>query len=99
MVKNGAFSSLIIDLDEIKRCTVKKEYGSIKVGELKNKKIDQYLEQITLHFEFNNGRYDAEIPFYRPLNNQIVEMPELEQKARRWETIISKMKKSYRKIA
>lgn len=97
--QGDAFHSVIIDLDEIKTCTVKKEYGSIKVGELKNKKLDQYLEKIVLHFEFKNGRDDAEIPFYRPFENEVFEMPELERKAKRWEAIISKMRKPIRHIA
>ncbi len=97
--EDGALSSFLIDLNDIKTCTVKKEYGFIKGGDLRNKTLDQYLDKIVLHFEFKNGKADAEIPFYRPFDNEIFEMPELEQKARRWETIISKMQKPIRNIA
>ena len=43
----------LIDLDELRHCSVKKLYGSINNGDLKNKKLEQYLEKIVLCFEFH----------------------------------------------
>lgn len=91
------FDSFIIDLNQVKNCTVKKIYGTINVGDLKNHKLEQYLEKIILHFELN-GKPSVEIIFYQHFENHIHETLELEQKARHWESILSKMQ-TLRKIA
>ena len=88
--EDGFYSSFMIDLNEVKGCTVKKIYGTIKVGDLKDHKLDQYLEKIILHFEFNR-RSPVEIVFYKNHENHIYETQEREQKARHWEAILSKM--------
>ncbi|HWJ89982.1 MAG TPA: hypothetical protein VNR87_02665 [Flavisolibacter sp.] len=99
VTKEGdGFSSLIIDLNEIKLCTVKKVFGTINVGDLKEHKLNQYLEKIVLHFEFS-GQDPVEIVFYRNIDNHIYEAQELEHKAKHWETILSKMQKPLKNIA
>lgn len=90
--------SFIIDLNQVKNCTVKKVYGTINVGDLKKGKLDQYLERIILHFEMN-GKPSVEIIFYKHFDNHVYETQELEQKARHWETILSKMQTPLKNIA
>ncbi len=90
--------SFIIDLNQVKNCTVKKIYGMINVGDLKNHKLDQYLEKIILHFELH-GKPSVEIVFYKHFDNHVYETLELEQKARHWETILSKMQTPLKNIA
>jgi hypothetical protein len=84
------YSSFIIDLNKVKNCTVKKVYGTIKSGDLKNNKLEQYLEKMVLHFELH-GNLPVEIDFYKNSINHIFETKELENKARHWESILSKM--------
>ena len=84
------YGSFIIDLNEVKACTVKKIYGTIQAGDLKHQKLEQYLEKIVLHFELHR-KPPVEIMFYRNLDNHIYETQELEQKAKHWEAILSKM--------
>lgn len=96
--EDGFYSSFIINLNEVKNCTVKKVYGTIKVGDLKDHRLDQYLEKIILHFEFNR-RPSVEILFYKNHENHIYEMQELEQKAKHWEAILSKMHTSLKSTA
>ena len=81
----------LIDLDELRHCSVKKSYGSINNGDLKNKKLEQYLEKIVLCFEFHMKKPAIEVSFYNHLKNHLFEIPELEQKAKDWESFLSKM--------
>jgi hypothetical protein len=84
------YTSLIIDLNEVKSCMVKKMFGTIKADAYKEGKLEQYLEQIVLHFDLS-GKPAVEIVFYKNFENHVYETMELEQKARRWEAILSKM--------
>jgi len=95
---NAAFHSCVIDLNEVKSCTVKKYYGTIRGGELAIGKLDQYLKKMVLHFELNKGLPSVEILFYRDISNTVEEIPGLENKARNWEIILSKMCAPVRKI-
>lgn len=96
--EDAFYSSLIINLNEVKNCTVKKIFATIKVGDLKKHKLEQYLEKIVLHFELH-GKPSVEIVFYQNSNNHIYESLELEQKAKHWEAILSKMQKPLKNIA
>jgi len=80
----------LVDLSGVKSCSVKKQYGHIRGGELREKKLETYLEFIVLHFE-QEGAPPVEIPFYQHRLNPISEVPKLEKKARHWETMLSKM--------
>jgi hypothetical protein len=96
--EDGFFSSFITDLNEVRNCSVKKIYGTIKVGDLKNHKLDQYLQKIVLHFELNR-KPPVEIVFYKNFDNHVYETKELEQKAKHWEAILSKMQTPAKSIA
>jgi hypothetical protein len=92
------YDSFIVDLNEVKICKVKKVYGTINAGDLKDRKLEQYLEKIVLHFELQ-GKPSVEIVFYSNLNNHIYETQELDQRAKLWETILSKMQRPSKNIA
>jgi hypothetical protein len=96
--EDDLLGSFIIDLKEVKNCTVKKNYGTINAGDLKNRKMEQYLEKIVLHFDLND-KPPVEILFYKHFDSHIFEALELEQKARHWETIFSKLQTPLEKIA
>lgn len=88
--EKSSYSSSIIDLNLVKSCSMKKIYGTIKAGDLKNQKLDRYLEKIVLHFELDH-KPPVEIAFYKNVHRPIYETQKLEQKARHWTTILSKM--------
>src|SRR5579875_970142 len=81
--------SILIDLDEVSKCTVKKIYGIVNVGHGKGHKQEQHLEKIALHFNLDD-KPSIDIVFYRNLDNHIYEAMELEQKAKQWEAMLSK---------
>ena len=85
------YEHYLIDLDEVKSCSVKKTYGSIKAGETNGKNLEQYLQNIFLHFEFNGSKPAFDISFYDHTENNIYQLKEMEFKARHWEIFLSKM--------
>ena len=90
----------VIDLDSVKKCSVQKIYGSIKAGELKNSKLEQYLIKVVLRFEFHDNMQPVDVSFFDHVENNIYQLKEKEQKAKHWEIILSKMlKTALKKIA
>lgn len=78
----------IIDLKMVKDCSVNKIYKHFYGGNSKGKKVENYLDKIVLHVEFRDNRESSEINFYRHVSNNIYEMPELEHKAKKWESLL-----------
>jgi hypothetical protein len=96
--EDNLYSSFVIDLSEVKNCAVKKIYGTTNAGDLKPHALDQYLEKIVLQFELHH-KPSLEIVFYKNILNHVYETQELEQKAKHWETILSKMIRPLKNIA
>jgi hypothetical protein len=84
----------IIHLNEVKKCSLKKVYGSIYTGDLKFGNLEQHLKKMVLQFEFLNNKPPVEIPFYNQAYNGVHQLPEIEKKARRWEAMLSRMLKT-----
>jgi hypothetical protein len=81
-----------IDLGEIESCTIKKNYNGIYAGELKKRKIEEFINSIVLQFDFKNAsRKPIILPFYDKAVNNAWEIKELETKARGWQTMLSKL--------
>jgi hypothetical protein len=81
----------VIDLDEVRSCSVKRTFGSINAGDLKKKKLEQHLQKIVLQFEFSNNKLPIEIPFYDHGEYNIYQLSHMEQKAKHWQAILSKL--------
>jgi hypothetical protein len=88
-----AFFSTVIDLHDLVSCSVKKQYASISGGDLKKRKMDTYLEKITLQFNRRSSP-PAEVIFFNHTDNQVNEIADLTQKAKHWEAIINKLLKT-----
>ena len=81
----------IIELAKVTAITVKKIYNSIKAGELKTRRIKEFLESILLQFQYGNEKDPIVLPFYERKINKIHDLPRLEKKARNWQMILSKI--------
>lgn len=90
-INNGPLSEYVIDLNQVSHCSVKKQYGSIEVNGLRKRKLEQYLERMSLNFKFLIEKQPANIQFYKQTENHISELPELESRAEKWKIILSKM--------
>jgi hypothetical protein len=88
---NGRYYWKIIALEEVENCTLKKVYDSIDAGGLKAKRVEGYLRTIALQLNFNNDKPSFDLIFYENTVNNIYEMSELENKARKWQAMLSKI--------
>jgi hypothetical protein len=88
---NARYDCNVIDLEEVENCLVKKVYNSIDAGGLKAKRVEECLKTIVLQFNFNNDKPSSDLIFYENTVNSIYEMFELENKAKKWQIMLSKM--------
>jgi len=93
-IDSKTYQDYLIDLDEVKSCSVKKEYGFIKAGEANGRSLGQHLKSIILHFEFAINKEPIDVSFYNHTENSIYQLKEMELKAKHWEIILSKMLKA-----
>jgi hypothetical protein len=84
-----AYDWHIIDLNDIQSCFIKKTYRNIKAGELKKRKIGDYLESINLGLEFLDNRTPLEISFYARAGHKSWKVSELDRKAKNWQIMLS----------
>lgn len=82
-------SCLIIDLNDLEACSVKKEYKSIPAGELKSKKLHHFLKCVFLNFVFKTGT--VSLPMYEAKKLQEGNIEQLETQANHWQSTISKL--------
>lgn len=94
---NGSNSSYIIELDKVKSISTKSVYDSIKPGELRKKRLEEFLKTIHLLFEFRDGRDAIALPFFESKKNNIEDLPVLEKKTKNWKMIFSKMARAENK--
>jgi hypothetical protein len=81
----------VIDLEKVAAISVKKSYGKINHGELKNKRIEEFLKKIDLQFEFSNSIDIVVLPFYDCESDNQKDRPKLERNAKNWQLILSKL--------
>lgn len=100
LVDNDKYDSQVIDLDFVKNCTVRKSNNNIYTNGYEKNKRDGFVEEVVLELEFLDGKDTVEIIFYKHIINHISEMHALEEKAKKWEGIISDVVRSkLRRIA
>ena len=87
----GTSSCLIVDLSNLKECTVKKQYDSINPGELNKKKLSDFLRSMFLSLRFKNDPAPFSLSLYEAQKDKQHEVEQLEAKAKKWETIFSKL--------
>jgi hypothetical protein len=87
-----ASSCLIIDLNDLKQCAIRKEYAAINAGELKTKKLQHFLKNIFLNIWFKNSLRVIALPFYKAETDGVQYVEQAEAKAKKWEAIVSKLK-------
>jgi hypothetical protein len=90
-IDEDKYDSFVLDLSDVKNCSTKKIYRSVNVGMGKKEKFENQIDKIVLAFDFIDNRHPIQIPFFDPVTNHIFAMRELEQKAKNWETILTKL--------
>jgi hypothetical protein len=90
-IDTDKYASLLIDLSEVKSCSKKKIYRNVNIGTGKKEKFENHIDKIVLDFDFIDNSRSVQISFFEPIVDPPLTMPELEQKAKNWETILSKI--------
>ena len=85
----GVPASEVFDLENVKACTLFREYDAVRIYDTKAAKTEQVLARIGLKLEFTNGSSPIHIPFYNSQLNGIYEMAELEKKVTDWKDLIT----------
>jgi hypothetical protein len=90
----NTFSHYLVYLNDVKSCSVKKQYGTVGAAGSKKNELEPFLEKVVLQFHFKNSREPAEVAFYQHISSDIYEMKDMSEKARQWEVTLSKLLKS-----
>ena len=80
-----------VDLRNVVACSIKKKYDSIGAGELKTKKLKNFLKGIFLNFRFKNSKAIFSIPFYEAKKDNNRSADQSEAIAKKWKKIISEL--------
>ena len=89
--KDGLFRPYFIELKEVSAITLQKIYNSLKAGELKKRRIEEFLQSVRLQLEFENGENTIVLPFYERTIDDIRNLQWFESKARNWQMMLSNM--------
>ena len=83
--------SILLDLNEVKKCSKKNIYTRVNIGTTKKERFENHIEKIVLDIDFKDNRQPVQILFFTPLTNHVFAMLELEEKAKKWERILSQI--------
>lgn len=90
-MQSNTYDWYLINLRDVKTCSLKKIYSNIDADNSERKQLEQYLEVIALEFCFKDGQQTVALPFYIKPQNAIEEIPYLYNKAKDWEVMLGKM--------
>ncbi len=91
VVVNENEKSRVINLDDIKKCSMEKHLEKYSRTDEKSSGHEMFVRTISLKFEFKKNSNSEMVIFYDILFNPEVEEKLMEVKAKDWETILSKM--------
>jgi hypothetical protein len=90
-IDKDGHDSLLLDLNEVKTCAKKKILRRVNMGTDKKERFENHVDKIVLELEFTDSRQPVQILFFEPITNHVFAMLELEQKAEKWERILSQI--------
>jgi len=90
-IDKDEYDSILLDLNEVRKCSKKNIYTRVNIGTSKKERFENHLDKIVLDFDFIDNRQPVQILFFEPITNHVFAMLELEQKAKKWETILSQI--------
>ncbi|PWT77666.1 MAG: hypothetical protein C5B59_03415 [Bacteroidetes bacterium] len=89
---NKIRQSIQIQLNATRQISIKKVYSNIYVGQLKYRKLEEFLETIYLQIEFFDGRNTIHLPVYERKANNLPDLPEIERKVQYWQDLLSELR-------
>lgn len=94
LADDDTYNTQVIDLEMVKNCSVRKRNNIINREGYEKNKPDAFVEEIVLELEFLDKKKPVEIIFYKHIIDNIAEMHLLEERARKWEVIITNVLRS-----
>jgi len=80
-----------INLKDVERFTIKKQYNNIEAGALKKRKLYEFLTAIFLQVSFKHNSKLINLPIFEKKKDNILNIEELEAKIKAWETTVSEL--------
>jgi hypothetical protein len=84
-------SCLILDLNNLHECTIKKQYNGINAGDLNKRKMSDFLRSVFLNLRFKGDPATITLSLYEAHKDKQDDLEQLEANAKKWETIVSKL--------
>jgi len=82
---------IVIDVSQVEKCILKKQYDSIDAGGLKKRKLHDYLATVFLQLSFTHHSKLVHLPFFERNKDKNLNVEEVEEKAKEWEIAVSKL--------
>jgi hypothetical protein len=80
-----------INLKDVERCTIKKQYSNIEAGALQQRKLCEFLTTIFLQVNLKHNSKLINLPIFEKKKDKILNIEELEAKIKAWEVIVSEL--------
>ncbi len=91
-IVNQIWHASHIQLSATRLISIKKVYKDINVGQLRHRKLDEFLQTIYLQFEFLDGRNTIHLPLFERGLHDPGDLPVIERKARYWQDLLSEIR-------
>jgi hypothetical protein len=88
---NHKHTCIEINLKDVERCTIKKQYNNIEAGALKKRKLHEFLTAIFLQVSFKHNSKLINLPIFEKRKDKILNTEELEANVKAWETTVSEL--------
>ena len=88
---NGEQVSSLIELEKIKKISLRKNYGAIKAGESGKKTMGQFLKYIGLQFEYMNNGTPIVISLFDKEKDESKDLVRLDLSSKKLHLLLSKM--------
>jgi hypothetical protein len=84
-------SLVSIHLADVQKCVLTKEFQHVNYGSEKKSEMEKTLQSVVLKFSFKNSPDHFTLSFYDSMLYSIYEMAEMEEKAKKWEALLSQL--------
>ena len=91
-IVNRIRRSFLVQLSTTKLISIKKTYKNIYAGQLKKRKLEEFLDTIYLQFEFLDERQTIHVPVFDRAFDDLRDLPETEQKLLYWQDLLSELR-------
>lgn len=91
-IVNRIRQSFHIQLGTTKLISIKKTYKDIYAGQLKKKRLEEFLDTIYLQFEFFDGRQTIHVPVFDRALDSLHDLPETEKKISYWQDLLTELR-------